>query len=593
MDTTPYPFPVVTLPTYPLRKPWEQMAETLANLPFYDALDRVPAVLWRLGYFKPYQEPLSSPSPEIALWPASQAVYFLSSLEPLFVKKPYTRVRFDQSSRRTQLLSVDHAQNFSPLGGGRIAYRRCTRTGEYLGQTTDHYGVSLAAYGQTRPPAASGLSLYGLMQAFWNQLFDEINGGSVFDPTSKSPEAFQKESQPVRFTDGQWRIWHRLLRAEGGVTWWGQRSGQVAVGLYGQLRQTYGGWRSGPARVPTSPFGTDTTALSTFAFGEEGQAGLRVAAPGATFSVGLLRWWGGGSGWQHFDQHAFIAESHLAFPAEARSYALSLHGFYRHWLSPASPAPELKGTVVFQHNGGLAPELLLQHTRMALPWFFYQAWGQPFSHNPKYTLVRGGLAWRPAGEDRFCDSTGGAGKEALRLHGWVLWQRWPLLIREAQVFQPAGPLLWYGVQLIGTWTWGHMEMYPAVLWQRPLGPDTLAWWTRQMPAVTGWLQLSYRWRIKSLSPLYRLGVRVRGNSAHHPPQYEPAYAFFYVSDAISRQPSWVAVDVFFTISLKQLRIYLRVDHAGEGLFQPGSFWAYSYPVPGRAFSFGFVWELYN
>jgi len=36
-----------------------------------------------------------------------------------------------------------------------------------------------------------------------------------------------------------------------------------------------------------------------------------------------------------------------------------------------------------------------------------------------------------------------------------------------------------------------------------------------------------------------------------------------------------------------------VDHVAEGLSQPGSFWAYPYPVPGRAFSFGFVWELYN
>ena len=145
LDTAPQALPVVVMPNYPLRRPWEQMAETLANLPFYDVLDRVPAVLWRLSYFKPYYEPLAPPGQEITIWPAYQAAYLLSSLEPLFVKKPYTRVRFDQSSRRTQLLSVDHAQNFSPQAGFQIAYRRRTRTGEYLGQTTDHYGVRLAA----------------------------------------------------------------------------------------------------------------------------------------------------------------------------------------------------------------------------------------------------------------------------------------------------------------------------------------------------------------------------------------------------------------------------------------------------------------
>ncbi len=593
LDTAPQALPVVVMPNYPLRRPWEQMAETLANLPFYDVLDRVPAVLWRLSYFKPYYEPLAPPGQEITIWPAYQAAYLLSSLEPLFVKKPYTRVRFDQSSRRTQLLSVDHAQNFSPRAGFQIAYRRRTRTGEYLGQTTDHYGVGLAAYGQSPPRPTSGLSLYGRIQTFWNQLLDELNGGSVFDPAQGIAGAFQKESQPVRFTDGQWRLWHRLVKAEGGLTWWGGRGGQVAMGLYGQVRQTYGGWRGGPARVPASPFGTDTAALSTFAFGEEQQVGVRMATHRAALSVGLLRWWGYGTGWQPFDKNAFTVESHLTCPAEGRPYTLRLHAFYRHWLSPRSPAPEVRSTLTFQGTRDLAPELFLQYSRMALPWFFYQAWGLPSPRNPEYALIKGGLAWQEAGEDRFQDSTAGAEREGLRLHGWALWQRWPLLVHQAQISQPEKPLLWYGVQLTGTWTWGHMEMYPAVLFQRPLRPDTLAWWTRQIPAVTGWVQVSYRWRIRPFIPVYRLGVRVRGSSLHQPPQYEPAYALFFTADATPYQPSWAAVDVFLTISLRQLRIYLRVDHVAEGLSQPGSFWAYPYPVPGRAFSFGFVWELYN
>ena len=569
----------------------------MAELPFYDALDNTPEVLWRLGYFKPYYAPLSAPSTHLALWQASMEAYLLASLYPLEVKKPFTRVRFDQSSRRTQLLTVDHAQQFSPRAGLRGIYQRRTRSGEYLGQTTDHYSAGLLIYGETRGDTSSRLRLYGLAQALWNQLYDELNGGSLFDPAEGLEAAFQKESQPVRFVDGQWRFWYRLVRAEGGLVW-GRRGTEQAIGFQAQVRQTYGGWRSGPARKPTSPFGTDSSSTTTFAFGEEQRLGLQTTLPHASVSLYLLRWWGRGTDWQPFNQKALVVEGHLSPFTSGTRYVPTLAFFYRYWVSPQSPAPELSASFRMESKRS-APFLSaahLQYSRVALPWFFYQAYPFLQPRNPESILASYSISWAGIRKDtlgRHENPAHFSQRSPLSMQVWIMRQRWPLLIRYAQVYQAEAPIFWYGLRLTGYWEGRRTGLYPGLLFQQSLAADTLRWWTRQVPPLMGWVQVHYRWQIPPFQPSYRLGVRLRGSAAHHPPQFEPTYVLFFAADDTPLQSPWAAIDIFLTIHLRQVCIYLRVDQAAEGLFQPGSFWTYPYPVPGRAFSFGFVWDVYN
>jgi len=597
VDSTRIERNVRYLHEYPVKSKSRWLDRPVGELPFYDSLDNVHEVVWRLGYFKPYLMPLAPPSSEIALWQASMEAYVLSILPPMEVKKPFTRVRFDQSSRRTQLLAVDHVQQFSPRAGFRGAYRRRTRTGEYLGQTTDHYSAGFVLYGESRSDTLSALRLYGITQVLWNQLYDEINGGIVYDPAQGVDAAFQKESQPVRFTDGQWRLWHRLVKAEGGLT--GSRKGaEWAVGLQAQVRQTYGGWRSGPARQPTSPFGTDTFPASTFAFGEEQRMGLRTALSHSALSLYLLRWWGRGKDWQAFDKKAFVLQAKLSFFAARVRYAPTITVFYRYWLSPLSPAPELTTSLSLSSRDGASfpSSVSLQYGRMALPWFFYQAYPLSRPRNPESLLASYTISWTGLSRDTLQNpeiAEDFLRRGLLRLSFWGMRQRWPLLIRGLQTHQSETPIFWYGVRFYGYWEGRHAGVYPGILFQRSVAPETLRWWTRQIPALTGWMQVHYRWRIPPFSPVYRLGMRLRGSTDHHPPQFEPAYALFFASDDTPLQPAWAAVDIFLTIHLRQICIYLRVDHAAEGLPQAGSFWTFPYPVPGRAFSFGFVWDIYN
>ncbi len=596
-DSTPVEKAVLVFSRYPVTTSWEELDRPGLRLPFYDPLDNEPAVLWRLSYFKPYHAPLASPSTDISLWQASMAAYTLSDLVPLRVKRPWTRVRFDQSSRRTQLLSVDHAQNFSLRAGLRGVYQRCTRTGEYLGQTTDHYSTGLLLYGETKADTFSHLRLYGFTQAFWNQLSDEINGGSVYDPAQGSAAAFQKESQPVRFVNGQWRTWYRLLRVEGGLSW-GAHGREKFAGLQARVRQTYGGWRSGPARVSTSPFGADTNSVTTFAFGEEQHIGIRAGIAHNELSFHLVRWWGKGEDWQAFDRRAVSGEVRLVASRPGSSFSPELKLFYRHWISPSSPPPELNAYLYTRLPSpyNLSSALSLQYSRQALPWFFYQSYPVSRPRNPESFSGTYALLWHGFRRDTMQRFYPGAGRIQTGFFGlcfWGLGQRWPLLIREARAAQAGAALFWYGLRFVSDWSGKHLGLYSAVLLQRPLVPETLRWWTQQIPPLTGWIQIHYQWRIPPFTPVYRLGLRLRGSGAHQPPQYEPAYALFFAADDTPIQPSWAAIDVFLTLSLRQFDLYLRIDHAAEGLFQPGSFWTYPYPVPGRAFSFGFVWDVYN
>ncbi len=550
------------------------------RLPFYDLRDNVLSVSWRLGYFKPYYEPLELGSIRPMLWQASSEDYLVSSLASKNVPKPFTRVRFDQSSRRTQLLFVEHAQNFSNEAGIRAVYQRRTRTGEYLGQTTDHYGAGLLLHGKTR-------RLYGSAQARWNQLFDEINGGSLYDPAQGLAGAFQKESQPVRLPNGRWRLWHRTLQGEAGLVL--DSFPDWRVGLRGMIRQTYGGWRSPPARVPTSPFGTDTTTSQTFAFGEEQNLGLRLSHNRFELRSFLLRWWGRGADWQPFDRKAVETQAYYFFDLwsqHPRYHYFYLEALYRYWLSSESPSPEICGTAFWRVPtpfDRVAPAFSIRYSRLALPWLFYQT---PFASslkNSENTWARFNLSVLLGPKHR----------SAIHVDVWGLRQRWPLLIKKNRLYQPKEGLFWYGLRLSGDMESTRIGFYPALVVQRPIAPDTLRWWVRQIPLVTGWLHFHYRWQILPFKPMYYLGLRVRGNGAHRPPQYEPAYALFFASEQTPLQPTWAAVDVFLTVSLEQVRVYLRVDHAAEGLMAPGSFCAHPYPVPGRAFSFGLVWDVYN
>jgi hypothetical protein len=59
------------------------------------------------------------------------------------------------------------------------------------------------------------------------------------------------------------------------------------------------------------------------------------------------------------------------------------------------------------------------------------------------------------------------------------------------------------------------------------------------------------------------------------------------------QPAYAWIDPYFVVRVQRVLVYLRVDRATEGLWQEGYYLTAWYPMPGRAFSFGVQWDIYN
>ncbi len=532
------------------------------RLPYYDPLDTVAMPLWRLGYFKPYGIPIAPPRSVLSpgLWPSQQEAYLLCSMTPSYTQKPYTRLRFDQSSRRTQLLFVNHAQNFSPTAGIQGIYQRRTRTGEYLGQTTDHYSAGLSLYKYTS-------RWYIQVQTLWNQLLDQINGGSLYDPAGGLEAAFQKERQPVYFVSSLWQTWYRLLETEAGL-----KVNKAYVGLHGRVAERRGGWRGEPSRAPVSPFGVDTHTFSTYVQALETQLGLRAQVGSAQLAAHYLTWQGRGIGWRFFSHTGLKFLSSLEWPRARLELA------YQRWLSAAAPPPEWRLGLRLGNN---RLQVQTSYSSQNLPWFYYQAYPLPNPQNTQTLLAEGGFT---LSQDTL---------PPLRLTGWGLVQRYPVLAQGSRLYQPSAVIAWYGMRAEGRWERRWFGVWPTLSIQQATGPDSLQFWFRQVPLLSGWLGLYGRWQLPGRKPVYRLGLRLRGSTSYKPPRYEPAYALFYSDPAVPIQGGWLGVDAFFTVHLGRVLVYLRVENATEGLLVPGSFWSYPYPWPGRAFSFGVLWDLYN
>lgn len=121
-------------------------------------------------------------------------VYSLSAtaLKYFDTKTPYLRGRFDQASRKTQLLEAEVSQNILPIWNSTLTFKRRTASGSYLNNTTDHVTASW-----TNCFRSFDRRYKGTFAGYYSQLNDELNGGSVLDSNKTLENAFLKQAQVV------------------------------------------------------------------------------------------------------------------------------------------------------------------------------------------------------------------------------------------------------------------------------------------------------------------------------------------------------------------------------------------------------------
>ncbi|MCX7605828.1 MAG: putative porin [Bacteroidia bacterium] len=540
-----------------------------AYLPWYDPLDTMASFAHRLTYFKPYalwvkgipqyEELESAPSP------ASQEVYLLRHVPILWTEKPYTRIRFDQSSRRTQLLSLSHGQTFRRRGGLSLVYKRRTREGEYVGQTSDHYSAGGAIYALLRP------HLWLRAEGVWNQLQDQINGGVLFDTSASPWDAFQKERQPVRLMSLRWRRWYRYVRSEVGFRI-SHRFFLTATGEVGENRLLCS---SPPALQVGSPFVQETLAFQSNLQQTWHKGTLTLRWDSWQMEMRFQRLTGAGSPlFRSWNLLSLETQSHIQLSF------LTTYAYYRMWLTPEAPPPAF----------GLWAEGYFRSYRIGaayhsrnLPWLTYRsALVQQVPPNERFSRLWVKYTF-PSRDTTILP---------LQITGWgTLYER-PWLWESTP--HSGSSLLLYGITCEGGLSWPNIGIISGLTLQKIYSTAGSSPWASILPLLSGWVQIFWQGQLPGRPPVYQVGVRLSGFSSFRLLAYEPHLGLYYLPPTpFPPQPAYMWVDPYLSIHIRRVMVYLRIERATENLIDKGYYLTAWYPMPGRAFAFGVQWDIYN
>lgn len=99
------------------------------------------------------------------------------------------------------------------------------------------------------------------------------------------------------------------------------------------------------------------------------------------------------------------------------------------------------------------------------------------------------------------------------------------------------------------------------------------------------------WISKKLNA--HLGVNISYNTNFYGNKYQPALAEFYLQDN-EKLKFYPILDVFFNLYVKKTVIFMRLEHANQGMFkQKGIFTAPHYGYLDRTFRVGVNWQFYD
>ena len=91
----------------------------------------------------------------------------------------------------------------------------------------------------------------------------------------------------------------------------------------------------------------------------------------------------------------------------------------------------------------------------------------------------------------------------------------------------------------------------------------------------------------------QLGFDITYNTNFRGNAYNPSLALFYLQDKMNLK-FYPVLDVFFSLHVKFTNIFLRVEHANQGMFkQKGIYTAPNYGYLDRTFRAGITWQFYD
>ena len=134
--------------------------------------------------------------------------------------------------------------------------------------------------------------------------------------------------------------------------------------------------------------------------------------------------------------------------------------------------------------------------------------------------------------------------------------------------------------------WARVHNIYKLVYQKTSNPDVLP-----LPDFAGYTSLFYE-NILFKVLTFQIGFDLRYHTNYYAPTYMPATGQFHTQN-IRKTGNYPFFDVFLNFQLKRARIYVKLDHANQGLTGNNYFLTVGYPANPRSVKFGISWNFYN
>ena len=136
--------------------------------------------------------------------------------------------------------------------------------------------------------------------------------------------------------------------------------------------------------------------------------------------------------------------------------------------------------------------------------------------------------------------------------------------------------------IIGNWAFDNHIVY-----QKTFGANVI-----RLPELMSKHSLYFNHAFFKKALISQIGVDLAFNNKYYADEYMPATSQFYIQNK-KQIGNYPYIDLFLNAKIKRANIFVKLQHATEGLLDKTYYSTPHYPLQGRAIKFGVCWKFYD
>ena len=135
--------------------------------------------------------------------------------------------------------------------------------------------------------------------------------------------------------------------------------------------------------------------------------------------------------------------------------------------------------------------------------------------------------------------------------------------------------------------WKKWEIDNKILYQKTFGANVI-----RLPELMSKHSLYFNHAFFKKALISQIGVDLAFNNKYYADEYMPATSQFYIQNK-KQIGNYPYIDLFLNAKIKRANIFVKLQHATEGLLDKTYYSTPHYPLQGRAIKFGVCWKFYD